>query len=107
VIRLGADARTPTLGAVSAEQPAPRSAVAGGGCLYVAAPPDPPRSTPRPGPRQGVCFCRILASGEPDESTLVVWRDDFVAVALQRSIPYASGQRAGECPCGMRRNRKS
>jgi ATP adenylyltransferase len=38
----------------------------------------------------GCVFCRILASGEPDEATKVVWRGDGV-VALLNAYPYTSG----------------
>jgi len=39
----------------------------------------------------GACvFCRILASSEPPETTLVVWRDDTVAAVLN-AYPYTSG----------------
>jgi len=39
----------------------------------------------------GECvFCRLLASAEPGEQTLVVWRDDVVAVLLN-AYPYSSG----------------
>jgi len=35
-------------------------------------------------------FCRILASGEPDESTYVLWRGERCAAALN-AFPYTSG----------------
>jgi ATP adenylyltransferase len=35
-------------------------------------------------------FCRILGSGEPDDTTYVVWRDERVAVLLN-AYPYTSG----------------
>lgn len=35
-------------------------------------------------------FCRILASPEPGEKTLVIWRDEVVAVVLN-AFPYTSG----------------
>ncbi|MGH9066962.1 MAG: HIT family protein [Acidimicrobiales bacterium] len=35
-------------------------------------------------------FCRILASGEPDSSTFVVWRGDR-CVAVLNAYPYAAG----------------
>ncbi len=35
-------------------------------------------------------FCRILASGEPDESTYVVWRGEKV-FAILNAYPYTSG----------------
>ena len=35
-------------------------------------------------------FCRILASGEPDEETFVLWRGERV-VALLNAYPYTSG----------------
>jgi ATP adenylyltransferase len=35
-------------------------------------------------------FCRILASGEPDETTYVLWRDDLT-VAILNAYPYTSG----------------
>jgi ATP adenylyltransferase len=42
-------------------------------------------------PADGGCvFCRILSSGEPDEATKIVWRDDKVAVLLN-AFPYTSG----------------
>jgi len=42
-------------------------------------------------PGAGTCvFCRILASGDPPESTNVVWRDDRCAVVLN-AYPYTSG----------------
>ena len=43
------------------------------------------------GPADVECvFCRILASGEPDEVTKVVWRGDH-ALALLNAYPYTSG----------------
>lgn len=39
---------------------------------------------------EGCVFCRIVASGEPDEVTKVVWRGDRV-VALLNAYPYTSG----------------
>lgn len=39
---------------------------------------------------EGCVFCRILASGEPDEVTKVVWRGAGV-VALLNAFPYTSG----------------
>ena len=42
-------------------------------------------------PDDGGCvFCRILESGEPDEETLVLWRDD-VCFAILNLYPYTSG----------------
>ncbi|MDQ3107807.1 MAG: HIT domain-containing protein [Actinomycetota bacterium] len=38
----------------------------------------------------GCVFCRILTSGEPDESTGVVWRGEGV-VAILNAYPYTSG----------------
>ncbi len=38
----------------------------------------------------GCVFCRILASGEPDEATYVVWRGT-TAFAILNAFPYASG----------------
>lgn len=39
----------------------------------------------------GECvFCRILASGEPDKVTFVVWRGEHAAVLLN-AYPYGSG----------------
>ncbi len=38
----------------------------------------------------GCVFCRILASGEPDDATMVVWRGGRV-VALLNAYPYTSG----------------
>ncbi len=38
----------------------------------------------------GCVFCRILASGEPPETTYIVWRDDVCAVLLN-AYPYTSG----------------
>lgn len=35
-------------------------------------------------------FCRILASGEPDEATYVLWRGDS-CVAILNAYPYNSG----------------
>ncbi len=35
-------------------------------------------------------FCAILASGEPDDATYVVWRSDRVVVLLN-AYPYTSG----------------
>ena len=43
------------------------------------------------GPDAGRCvFCRLLASDEPAESTLVVWRDETVGAVLN-AFPYTSG----------------
>lgn len=43
------------------------------------------------GPGDGGCvFCRILASGEPDDVTHVVWRGER-CVALLNAFPYTSG----------------
>ena len=43
------------------------------------------------GPDANECvFCRILASGDPPESTYVVWRDDRCAVVLN-AYPYTGG----------------
>lgn len=39
---------------------------------------------------EGCVFCRILASGEPDEATKVVWRGDH-ALAILNAYPYTSG----------------
>jgi len=39
---------------------------------------------------EGCVFCRILASGEPDEVTKVVWRGR-TCVALLNAYPYTSG----------------
>ncbi len=39
---------------------------------------------------QACVFCRILASGEPDEVVNIVWRGDHV-VALLNAYPYTSG----------------
>jgi ATP adenylyltransferase len=37
-------------------------------------------------------FCRILASGEPDDVTHIVWRDPSgLAFAILNAYPYASG----------------
>ncbi len=42
-------------------------------------------------PDAGPCvFCRLLASEEPPDSTLVVWRDNTAAVVLN-AFPYTSG----------------
>ncbi|MGI8758975.1 MAG: HIT family protein [Acidimicrobiales bacterium] len=38
----------------------------------------------------GCVFCRILASGEPDEATYVVWRGQ-ASVAILNAYPYTSG----------------
>jgi diadenosine tetraphosphate (Ap4A) HIT family hydrolase len=38
----------------------------------------------------GCVLCRILRSGEPPESTYVVWRDDRCAAVLN-AYPYTSG----------------
>jgi len=38
----------------------------------------------------GCVFCRILASDEPAESTLVLWRDERCAAVLN-AYPYTSG----------------
>ncbi len=35
-------------------------------------------------------FCRILASGQPDEATYILWRGDHV-VAILNAYPYTSG----------------
>lgn len=48
------------------------------------APDKPPES------KHQCVFCRILASGEPDESTYVLWRGDH-CVALLNAYPYNSG----------------
>ncbi len=48
-------------------------------------------SSGQEGPDDGGCvFCRILASGEPDEMTKVVWRGESV-VAILNAYPYTSG----------------
>lgn len=40
----------------------------------------------------GCVFCRILASGLPDEQTHIVWRDpDGLVFALLNAYPYATG----------------
>ena len=45
----------------------------------------------RAGDGSGGCvFCRILASDEPPESTLVLWRDEVCAAVLN-AYPYTSG----------------
>ncbi|MEA3019265.1 MAG: adenylyltransferase [Actinomycetota bacterium] len=41
-------------------------------------------------PSVACVFCRILASGEPDEATYIVWRGDAV-FAILNAYPYASG----------------
>lgn len=38
----------------------------------------------------GCVFCRILGSGEPEETTKVVWRGEGV-VAILNAFPYTSG----------------
>ncbi|MDP9452504.1 MAG: HIT domain-containing protein [Actinomycetota bacterium] len=38
----------------------------------------------------GCVFCRILASGEPDEQTYVLWRGE-ATVAMLNAYPYTSG----------------
>lgn len=50
-------------------------------------------SIPDEAHRDGTCvFCRILASGAPDDETHVVWRHpDGDVVALLNAYPYASG----------------
>jgi ATP adenylyltransferase len=41
---------------------------------------------------EGCVFCRILASGRPDDETKVVWRDPSGAVvAMLNAFPYTSG----------------
>lgn len=47
------------------------------------------RSLP-PGEPGACVFCRILASGEPDESTYVLWRGQRCA-AILNAYPYTSG----------------
>ena len=47
------------------------------------APPDPPGG-------EGCVFCRILASGEADEDTYVLWRGR-TSFAVLNAFPYASG----------------
>lgn len=42
-----------------------------------------------PGP-DGCVFCGLLASGQPDDETLIVWRSPAVAVLLN-AYPYCSG----------------
>ncbi|HUS61160.1 MAG TPA: HIT domain-containing protein [Acidimicrobiales bacterium] len=39
---------------------------------------------------EGCVFCRILASGEPDESTHIVWRGER-SIAILNAFPYTSG----------------
>jgi ATP adenylyltransferase len=41
-------------------------------------------------PRDQCVFCRILASGEPDEATYTLWRGKHV-VAILNAYPYTSG----------------
>jgi ATP adenylyltransferase len=58
---------------------------------YISSAPDD--GGPGGGPEGDRCvFCRILASGEPDTETHVVWRHpDGQVVALLNAYPYASG----------------
>lgn len=52
----------------------------------------PPPAGDREGGARGCVFCRILASGEPDESTHVLWRHpEQTAVALLNAYPYTTG----------------
>jgi diadenosine tetraphosphate (Ap4A) HIT family hydrolase len=52
---------------------------------------DSPESRHDPAGGPGECvFCRILASGEPDEATYVLWRGRF-CVAILNAYPYTSG----------------
>lgn len=45
-----------------------------------------------PAEKGGCVFCRILASGRPDEETYVLWRHPSgAAVALLNAYPYGSG----------------
>ncbi|MGH9058367.1 MAG: HIT family protein [Acidimicrobiales bacterium] len=55
---------------------------------YIASATSEPRSAD-----EGACvFCRILASGEPDTETHIVWRHPAGrAVALLNAYPYGSG----------------
>jgi diadenosine tetraphosphate (Ap4A) HIT family hydrolase len=55
---------------------------------YVAAAADEATGPPENG--EGCVFCRILASGEPDERTYVLWRGE-VCVAILNAFPYTSG----------------
>lgn len=55
---------------------------------YLSTPSDEPSDGD--GPAGGCVFCRILASGEPDEATHVVWRGEACVVILN-AFPYASG----------------
>ncbi|HEV2069373.1 MAG TPA: HIT domain-containing protein [Acidimicrobiales bacterium] len=41
-------------------------------------------------PGDDCVFCRILASGQPDEATYIVWRGR-AAVAILNAYPYTSG----------------
>jgi diadenosine tetraphosphate (Ap4A) HIT family hydrolase len=43
-----------------------------------------------PGPGEGSIFTRILASGQPDEETHVVWRGE-TCFAILNAFPYTSG----------------
>ncbi|MGH9101492.1 MAG: HIT family protein [Acidimicrobiales bacterium] len=45
---------------------------------------------PSPSPAPACVFCEILASGERDEATHVLWRGDRAAVVLN-AYPYAPG----------------
>jgi diadenosine tetraphosphate (Ap4A) HIT family hydrolase len=56
----------------------------------------PPAAAPDPASpveaEKRCVFCRILASGEPDEVTNVVWRDPSgLVVAILNAYPYATG----------------
>lgn len=42
------------------------------------------------GPGDECVFCRILASGQPDETTYIVWRGR-ASVAILNAYPYTSG----------------
>lgn len=67
-----------------------------GGADGPVAAPAAPQASPDPAVQaeaeKRCVFCRILASGEPDEVTNVVWRDlSGLVVALLNAYPYATG----------------
>lgn len=47
-------------------------------------------TAPAPSPGDGSVFTRILASGEPDDVTLIVWRGEHV-FAILNAYPYTNG----------------
>ncbi|MBW3611359.1 MAG: HIT domain-containing protein [Actinobacteria bacterium] len=50
----------------------------------------PETGSAEPGDVGACVFCRILASGQPDEATYVLWRGEH-AVAILNAYPYTSG----------------